>query len=41
MWLGQPFKLDTSLLNKNAGDDPQYPELNLGYSKKEWVLIIN
>ncbi len=33
MWLGQKFPLDTTSLNPDGGDDPQYPELGLGYSK--------
>ena len=33
MWLGHPFPLDLAALNSTAaGDDPQYPELKLGYS---------
>ena len=33
MWLGQPFPIDVSKLNKNFAEDPQYPELKLGLSK--------
>ena len=35
MWLGNSFPLDTSVLRPDGGDDPQYPELGLGYSKQE------
>ena len=35
MWLGDPFPLDLAALNSMGGDDPQYPELKLGYSKVE------
>ena len=34
MWLGPSFPLDLSPLNTSGGDDPQYPELGLGYSGK-------
>ena len=33
MWLGPSFPLDLSPLNTSGGDDPQYPELGLGYSR--------
>merc|ERR1712112_644929 len=32
MWLGPSFPIDTSILDTTGGDDPQYPELGLGYS---------
>ena len=32
MWLGQSYPLDVSNLNREGGDEPQYPELKLGYS---------
>ena len=35
MWMGNSFPLDTSVLRHDGGDDPQYPELGLGYSKQE------
>ena len=34
MWLGPSFPLDLSPLDTSGGDDPQYPELGLGYSRK-------
>ena len=34
MWLGPSFRLDLSTLNPDGGDDPQYPELGLGYSSQ-------
>ena len=37
MWLGEAYPIDVSLLNPTSGDEPQYPELKLGYSK---ILII-
>ena len=33
MWLGDPFPLNLADLNSEGGDDPQYPELKLGYSE--------
>ena len=33
MWLGEPFPLDLTNMSSEGGDDPQYPELELGYSK--------
>ncbi len=36
MWLGSPYPINTSVLSKKEGDGSQYPELGLGYSKKEW-----
>ena len=33
MWLGPSYRLDVSVLSLDGGDDPQYPELGLGYSK--------
>ena len=35
MQLGPPFPLDISVLLTDGGDDPQYPELGLGYSKRD------
>ena len=32
MWLGPSFPIDLTPLDLNGGDDPQYPELGLGYS---------
>merc|ERR1712126_748019 len=32
MWLGPSFPIDTSILDTTGGDEPQYPELGLGYS---------
>ena len=32
MWLGASFPIDPTPLDANGGDDPQYPELGLGYS---------
>ena len=32
MWLGPSFPLDLTPLDTSGGDDPQYPELGLGYS---------
>ena len=34
MWLGPSYRLDISPLNPDGGDDPQYPELGLGYSSQ-------
>ena len=34
LWLGPSFRLDLSALNPDGGDDPQYPELGLGYSSQ-------
>ena len=34
MWLGEAYPIDVSTLNATGGDEPQYPELNLGYSQK-------
>eukprot|EP00094_Tigriopus_californicus_P008938 TCALIF_08614-PA protein Name:"Similar to DODA DOPA 4,5-dioxygenase (Amanita muscaria)" AED:0.16 eAED:0.30 QI:0/0/0/0.75/1/1/4/0/174 len=31
-WLGQSYPLDLSPLSAVGGDDPQYPELGLGYN---------
>ena len=33
MWLGEAYPIDVSLLNPTSGDEPQYSELKLGYSK--------
>ena len=38
MWLGPSFRLDLSTLNPDGGDDPQYPELGLGYSSQHWEI---
>ena len=35
MWLGPSFPLDISVLLPNGGDDPQYPELGLGFSRRD------
>ena len=35
MWLGPSFPLDISILDPDGGDDPQYPELGLGYSRQD------
>ena len=35
MWLGPSYVLDTSMLNTSGGDDPQYPELGLGYNSQQ------
>ena len=35
MWLGPSYPLDLSALNPHGGDDPQYPELGLGYSREQ------
>ena len=37
MWLGAAFPLDISVLVPDGGDDPQYPELGLGYSKRDTI----
>ncbi len=34
MWLGSPFRLRVETLAAFGGDEPQYPELGLGYSAK-------
>ena len=41
MWLGTPFPIDITNLNSTGGDDPQYPELELGYSaiKTRWFFF--
>ena len=38
MWLGDPFPLNLASLNTTGGDDPQYPELKLGYSVEKWKI---
>ena len=32
LWFGKTFLLDLSALNADGGDDPQFPELGLGYA---------
>ena len=48
MWLGTPFPIDITNLNSTGGDDPQYPELELGYSAIKnvdfflpWLVVYN
>ena len=35
MWLGPSYRLDLSVLSPEGGDNPQYPELGLGYSSQD------
>lgn len=34
MFLGPPLTLDLTVLSETGGDEPQYPELGLGYHGK-------
>ena len=35
LWFGQPFPLYLPALDANGGDDPQFPELGLGYNEEQ------
>ena len=32
MWLGEGTRMDLHILSATGGDDPEFPELGLGYS---------